>query len=62
MIKEYYSGWEALNLAKESGAIADWHPLSFCEKLKNKDINNVGRIMMTEEQKLFFCELNHIKN
>ena len=47
MIKEYYSGWEALNLAKESGAIADWHPLSYwsCKPQKytfNKDLGDWG--------------------
>ena len=47
MIKEYYSGWEALNLAKESGAIADWHTLSnWSYKLQkytfNKDLGDSG--------------------
>ena len=47
MIKEYYSGWEALNLAKESGAIADWHPLSYWgskpqKYIFNKDLGDWG--------------------
>ena len=48
MIKEYYSGWEALNLAKESGAIADWHPLSYWSYKPqkytfNKDLGEWGK-------------------
>ena len=35
MIKEYYSGWEALNLAKESGAIADLVLKNEIKELKN---------------------------
>lgn len=29
MIREYYSGWEALNIQNENGLVADWHPLNF---------------------------------
>ncbi|WP_086227755.1 hypothetical protein [Campylobacter sp. P0109] len=33
-MKEYISGWEALNIPNEKGLVADWHPLCF---LSNKD-------------------------
>ena len=33
-MKEYISGWEALNIPNEKGLVADWHPLCF---LNNKD-------------------------
>ena len=29
MIREYYSGWEALNVQNENGLVADWHPLNY---------------------------------
>lgn len=42
--QDYLSGWEALNVAKENGVIADWHPLHFFnpnKKLKKYTYNPI---------------------
>lgn len=42
---KYISGWEALNIKKNDGTIADWHPLIHPPKEKysyNKILGNLG--------------------
>lgn len=42
MIREYYSGWEALNVQSENGSVADWHPLNFWGDNPKKYIFNAN--------------------
>lgn len=39
--KEYISGYEALNIKKQDGTVADWHPLNFWLAKDEKDYINL---------------------